>query len=557
MKMIRLDSQGYFQRDGARFWPVGCNYGPASTGPDFWIAWPEQEIRKDLAAMARLGFNTVRFFLVWEHFEPRPGRYDQTCEKRLPRLCRLCHEHGLLPHPSLFVGWMSGGIFWPPWKGRRNLFEDPCMARRSLAFVRRCARVLRDCPPLLAIDVGNEMSCLPDAHTAESDAVRDWCLELRKILREEVPSTLVVPGNEQMMFFKDQGFRLTDPIGWDFLSAHGYPVPLWNEAWMPGLKSTETQRRLPFYVKFLRAFGPVLVQEFGTIATFGAGEQRAYLKGVLERAWRAGANGFLFWCWKDFTAQRHPYDKGGIEKTLGLVDARGKVKPGLEVFVEFARELTSSRRGRPPSAVPRMVHLLLPREWYWRSNQRNPGNRPEVQFEQYAGADSILDELGWNAAVTREPHGRIPSIIPGAALRDDEIAGLVPKVRAGLRLLWWGLNFYAWGPACRELVGAEVVDFYPDHPASFSWNRKKWTLPGFPYETMAVVRPLRETEVLIADRQQRPLLLRKRIGRGEVWTLLPRCATSVHPNVAGERAFATELIRRFLAVGDVKRSRLR
>ncbi|MBI4025877.1 MAG: cellulase family glycosylhydrolase [Verrucomicrobia bacterium] len=549
MNEFQMDAQGYFLRNGQRFWPVGCNYTSASCGARIWQTWPEAEIRADLAGMKRFGFNTLRFFILWEDFEPEPGRYDPRVERRLQQFCQWCGECGICPHPSLFVGWMSGGIFWPPWKGRRNLFENAEVIERSLAFAQRCCVLLKGCDNLLAIDVGNEMSCLPDAHEAHPDAVRDWCIELLRRVKTEIPGVLVVPGNEQMMIFKDQGFRLTDPVGWDFYSAHGYPVPSWNECWMPGLRSPETQRRLPFYVKFLRAFGPVMLQEFGTIATFGAEEQRAYLKGMLERAWRAGANGFLLWCWKDIHASGHPYDKGGIERTLGLVDETGGVKPGLEPFIEFARELTSGVRAAPVVNPAGTVHLLLPQEWYVRDNQRNPGNEPAGQCEQYAGADSILDELGCQAVIVRklDRNHRAPAIIPGAALRDDEIAALIPEVKNGQKLLWWAPNFYCWGPACRELAGAEIVDFFPDHVARFCWRDREWSLPGFPGRTMPVVRPVGSAAVEIQDRDGRPLLLRHKLGKGEIWTLLPLCATSAHPGHAGERAFATELVRLHLS----------
>ena len=80
-------------------------------------------------------------FLRWEDFEPRAGRYDRTAFCRLADFLGWCRARGLLAHPSLFVGWMSGGILWPDWKKRRNLFSDPLMRRRSFAFAARAAKV--------------------------------------------------------------------------------------------------------------------------------------------------------------------------------------------------------------------------------------------------------------------------------------------------------------------------------------------------------------------------------------------------------------------------------
>src|ERR1043165_5559538 len=106
MSIFRLDSEGYFLRDGKRFWPVGCNYTSSSCGAMIWKSWPEAEIRADLAGMQRLGFNSLRFFVHWEDVEPEPGRYDPLMEKRLQQFCQWCAEFGIHAHPSLFVGWM-------------------------------------------------------------------------------------------------------------------------------------------------------------------------------------------------------------------------------------------------------------------------------------------------------------------------------------------------------------------------------------------------------------------------------------------------------------------
>lgn len=42
---------------------------------------------------------------------------------------------------SPFVGWMSGGYFWPSWKGNMALFADPIMINRSIAYATKVASV--------------------------------------------------------------------------------------------------------------------------------------------------------------------------------------------------------------------------------------------------------------------------------------------------------------------------------------------------------------------------------------------------------------------------------
>jgi len=128
---MRLNADGYLMDgDGVAFIPVGANYWPGSCGVEMWQAWPEDEIVADLDLMVSLGFNTVRFFVRWPDFEPRPGEYDSVMLSRLQRLLEACVERGLHPQPSLFVGWMSGGIFWPSWKSEARNFLG--MSLRSL-----------------------------------------------------------------------------------------------------------------------------------------------------------------------------------------------------------------------------------------------------------------------------------------------------------------------------------------------------------------------------------------------------------------------------------------
>ncbi len=113
--VFALDEQGYFTRHGQRVVPVGVNYWPGSCGVEMWPAWPEREIQRDLNLVTKLGLNCVRFFRRWQDFEPVPRRYDRRMFARLGKLLEWHKARGLLAHPSLFVGWMSGGIFWPKW----------------------------------------------------------------------------------------------------------------------------------------------------------------------------------------------------------------------------------------------------------------------------------------------------------------------------------------------------------------------------------------------------------------------------------------------------------
>ena len=80
---IRLNSDGYFTRNGKHILPVGVNYWPASCGVEMWKVWPEAEIKKDLDLIKGLGLNCIRFFTRWPDFEPTFGTYNPVMFERL------------------------------------------------------------------------------------------------------------------------------------------------------------------------------------------------------------------------------------------------------------------------------------------------------------------------------------------------------------------------------------------------------------------------------------------------------------------------------------------
>jgi endo-1,4-beta-mannosidase len=286
---ITLAPDGYFRRAGERFVPAGVNYWPASCGVEMWARWPEAEIRHDLDVVAGLGLNTVRFFLRRQDLEPEPGRYDETMFARLAQLLGWFRERGLYAQPSLFVGWMSGGVFWPAWREGRNVFADPFLVERGIAFARRAAQVIapfHDC--VAGVDQGNELCCLPDSSQAPPAAVAAWCAAISRGVHEAYPQALVVSGNEQAQVATDSGWRFGQQPGTDFGSMHGYPVPNWHPVGFDGMTDPLCQSLLPFYTQIARAYGPVMLQEFGTIVTFGKAQQESYLHGMLPAAWEAG-----------------------------------------------------------------------------------------------------------------------------------------------------------------------------------------------------------------------------------------------------------------------------
>ena len=533
---VTLGADGYFSQAGKRFVPVGANYWPASCGVAMWRYWPAREIQHDLDVLKSLELNCIRFFLRWQEFEPEPGRYDELMFDRLAQLLTWCRERAIFAQPSLFVGWMSGGIFWPPWRRERNVFADPFMIERAAALAKKAAATIAPFhPALLGVDLGNEPNLLPDNSTAPPGAATAWCKTVSEAVRSAYPGCLIVSGTDHSLIIGDNDWQLGNQPGTDYLSVHTYPVPMWHPIGFDGMGDPLCQSLLPFYTKVARAFGAVLVQEFGTILTFGPEIQDAYLRAVLPAAWEAGANGFLWWCLRDVAARVHPYLKNAFEGTLGLVDSEDRVKPGLEYYLQFAKSLVN----RPaPAASADTVGLYFPKHYYLRENQENPGNEPRRMSRSLIVANYMLEQIGQRARIVRGGRPIDPSVrtivIPGALIAADEAEALEQWVRAGGRLIWHGPDPMGWGHDCIRLLRAQPVNFRPAAAANISLFGDTWALDRYPRNVRIELAP-QGAEVLARDESGLPAVLKNRMGKGEVVYTVPLVEESIAA-VADDRA---------------------
>lgn len=529
----RLDPSGYFSRDGQRFIPIGANYWPASCGVEMWNAWPEAEMQHDLDVMVQLKLNTIRFFLRWQDFEPTPGTYDTTRFQRLHTFLSWCRERNIAAHPSLFVGWMSGGIFWPEWKQGRNLFQDPFMLERSTLFTGKAAEVFAQFKDtILSIDQGNEMCCLPDCGPATPAAIIHWCQQINNAVRAHWPEAIMINGSEQNQFAWDTGWRFGQQPGCDLYSMHGYPVPVWHPVQFDGMTDPLAQSLLPFYTQIARAFGPVMLQEFGTIPPFGPDRQENYLRALLPAAWQAGANGYLYWCLRDITAPIHPYTKTAFESALGLVGADDQFKPGLRYFAEFA---ASTDKLAAPAETGE-IGLYFPKHFYERENPHNPENNTHHLARLLCMANYLLRKLGHTPRIIRGdldqfPQGLRTLIIPGASLDLPEITRLNTWVHAGGQAIWHGINPNSACTVTNTLLGAAPIDYRASRAATLELFGQKWEIPAGP-GFLAEYRPS-TARVLAADAAGIGRVFQNRAGKGTIlWS--PNAIEHLVATVSGQ-----------------------
>src|SRR5262245_59963953 len=183
----------YLRRHGRSILPVGAHFVPTQ-GPDWpWRVGPD-DFDRAFRAMAAVGLDAVRIDLLWQAIEPTPGGFDEDHLNQLDIVVDAARRHGLLFHPTLFIGGEVGDAFWDvPWRHGRHPHRDPEMRRLQVAHARMLARRWRDAPHLLAWDLTDEppMWLFPD--TTDDDA-RSWTEELVDALRAVAPDLLITIG---------------------------------------------------------------------------------------------------------------------------------------------------------------------------------------------------------------------------------------------------------------------------------------------------------------------------------------------------------------------------
>ena len=470
---VTLSKDGFFLNSSRFFYPVGVNYWPASTGCNLWTAkpFPSAEIQHDLDVLAASPFNSLRIFIEWGALAPTEGGFDEEKFANLALMLGWIKQRGLLVDISTFMGWMSGRHYWPSWKRGRNMYTDATMVSRTVAFASKVAKTAAPFRAnLLAMEFGNEMDCCTD--DAPTKDIIAWTRLIYAAFKQNAgASVLVVPGTDENTIIGKSTWPLggvTGRIAGDVLNFHPYPV-LFTPTKGDGFRDAVTQAGPTYDGSFVRAFGPSLMQEWGTLVTGGVTQQDTYLRKVLPEAMGNGVCGWLYWCMRDIDGNKTaPYNTTGLETQLGLFGADDKIKPGLTFYADFAK--TAARMSAPnggkrlPEDDPDAIGLYVPRHYYASDDPANPGNTPPEQSGHATLAYALLRALDETTVVVRgdlalpAASERKVLVVTSSNLVVSEILALGTYVKGGGKLIWHGLSssYFAGDAkaASEALVGA-------------------------------------------------------------------------------------------------------
>ncbi len=345
---------------------LGINYWPSRTAMRWWSDFDATEVVEDFGRIAANGFDSVRFFLLWEAFQPEPALVDTEMLAHMVTVADAAERAGLAIMPTLFTGHMSGVDWIPGWAlggterddrfrvvsggrvvpdGLRNWYADPEILRAQVLLAGEAAAALAGHPALWAWDLGNENSnCVvpPDR-----EAARRWLAETAGAIRSADDTAAVTIGIHMEDLEQD---RHLGPAGaavaCDFLTMHGYPI---YASWA---NSATDELLVPFLARvtcWLGGGAEVLFSEFG-LPTSALGEEGAlplvsetdaarYTQRVLHGLRLAGCTGAMLWCYADYdprTWNAPPLDEAVHERSFGLWRADGSPKPAVDAVAAFA-----------------------------------------------------------------------------------------------------------------------------------------------------------------------------------------------------------------------------
>jgi hypothetical protein len=495
---------------------IGFNYHPSKAACRLFAdKWDIEEVDRDLGRIKTLGFNTIRMFLFWKDFEPEHGCYNEIAFERLREFAETARREKIYIMPTLLNGWMSGVCFDVPWRDGADLYTGK-MLEAGCQYARKVAESLKDYDDVvLAYDIGNEVTVF-GGHT-DVQTIRKWSESIKGAIKDVCGDSLVTLGSGHDASVIDTGFGYPGHEV-DFYCVHGYP--LWSPFKIESIDAYKSAMYLSFMVAFGRAFGPVMLQEFGSSSSWADDKLIAqYYQRVLYSTWAAGSCGWLAWCWKDFLNCNEPYESGGLfESFCGVADVNDELKPQGEVFSQFAISLEELTNYQPVAA---QTGIYIGRQYFSRGDGLSGKDNVEVNAVSMFYPYILAKRLHRNVELFNGGEwGRYKMVIVPATQTNlcwSEYDLMQRYVEEGGQLVFVNSGKQFLPPS--NFMGVETMGFGicgGDVELKWQGAEYKVCLPFSEGEQYLKIETSSSAEVLCSTVSGRPLVIRQQVGRGQV-----------------------------------------
>jgi len=400
---------------------LGLTYWPRRAGYGWWRAFDRGETREELAHVASLGCDTVRFCLRWEDFQPGAQRINSGAFSALEQALDAAQEVGLGVVAALFPVASGGALQIPEWANGGDPIDELRAAARLIGptivlrprggpsllynggyrtnqasdlftnvrileaqryLIRELAGYFRSHPALAMWQIGEGLERIHKPDSAQ--AVAEWFATMAEALREQHAQARILGVTSIRGLTTSAGPRpMHIAASFGLVGVAADP---------PELPKAKRPNHGP-YIAYLHALTaalaerPVLVTSLGlpTTPNGQAGwisdtvygrpthtyradpeEQAAFIETVLDRLHRDGARGAWLASYADYPQalwRTPPLDRTIRERTLGIVDADGREKPAAHTLRRFG--------GQRPTVAQGVRPIDVDLERYWREPKRS------------------------------------------------------------------------------------------------------------------------------------------------------------------------------------------
>jgi endo-1,4-beta-mannosidase len=372
-----------FTEQGGFF--TGCNYWTSHAGTAMWADWRADIVENDFKKLSEAGLKVLRVFPLWPDFQPVKslkgyvGRHveyrigeevlsddeeglagvSKAAIEHFEEFAALAEKYGLKLIVGLITGWMSGRLFVPPALESRNVITDPLAIQWEVRFVKYFVKRFKNCPAIIAWDLGNECNCMAEVPSPE--AAWNWVSSITNAIKSVDSARPVVSGmhslkTEGNWTIQDQGEIL------DILTTHPYPSPTYNSNQDPmntiriGLHASAQS------LLYCGVGGkPCFAEEVGTFGPMFASDRIGadFIRNNLFTLWAHDCRGFLWWCANEQSHLEHaPYDWDAIERELGLFRIDSTPKPVLGEISRFTEFVENFKYGKLPERIVDGICIL-------------------------------------------------------------------------------------------------------------------------------------------------------------------------------------------------------
>jgi endo-1,4-beta-mannosidase len=344
---------------------VGVNFWSRSGGPRMWVNYDPKIVREELATMRDHGMTVTRSFLYWPDTMPTPDALDEQVMANFADFLDAHTELGMTTIPTFLVGHMSGENWDPVWRDGRDIFEDVWFVARQAFYIRSVVERVGGHKAIRAWLLTNEIPIYAHWQTrgvgTSAASVISWAQILIDAIRaagSQLPVSIGDGAWGVEVTGSDNGFRVRDIAGLvDFLGPHVYRM-----------ETDQVRQHLTaaFICELLNFKDqPVVLEEFGLTSDYTSDANAAhYYRQLLHNSLLAGATGWLAWNNTDYDAieAQAPYVHHPFELHFGLVDQHGRPKDQaveMKRFAELLERLDVVHTRRPDADIAILVSSFL------------------------------------------------------------------------------------------------------------------------------------------------------------------------------------------------------